>query len=56
MQVKVLADMEITVRGNLIFFLRVGEFFSKIHYGTATQQEKQLFRALIPLLKLFTAK
>ncbi|KRX10929.1 Acyl-CoA dehydrogenase/oxidase, N-terminal and middle domain [Pseudocohnilembus persalinus] len=56
MQIKLLSDMEVTYRGNLIFFLKSSQLFSKVQAGVATQDEQNLQRIGSPLLKLFTAK
>lgn len=39
MQVKLLSDMEITFRGNLIFYLKISQLFGKVQESTATLDE-----------------
>lgn len=56
LHVSVLADMEITYRGNLLFYLKVSELFSLEQSKTIKPLEAGLLRTLIPILKLFTGK
>ncbi|KAL4483592.1 hypothetical protein ABPG72_016873 [Tetrahymena utriculariae] len=56
LQVKVLSDMEVIFRGNLILLLRVGYWLSKEQSNTATQIESDLLRISSPLLKLYSGK
>lgn len=56
MHLKVLNDMEITFRGNLIFLLKIADLMGKVSEGIATVDEANIARIGSPLLKLFTAK
>jgi len=46
----------VTHRGNLIFFLKISELFSKEHAGKINDDEANVLRLMTPLLKLFTGK
>lgn len=39
MHVKLLSDMEITLRGNLIFYLKMSHLFGKVQEGIANVDE-----------------
>lgn len=56
LQQEVLAEIDITVRGNLLFYLKVIELLSKYEYGNITKEDLHLLRLFTPILKLFTAK
>lgn len=56
LHLSVLSDMEVIYRGNLIFYLKVADLFSKEQSKKITPQEANLLRMMTPLLKLFTAK
>ena len=56
LQVRVLANMEITHRANLIFYLNIAELFSKEHAGIINDDQANMLRIFTPILKLFTAK
>lgn len=56
MHVKLLNDMEITFRGNLLFYLKISSLFCKVQEGIATEEEENIARVGSPLLKSFTAK
>lgn len=56
LHLRVLSEMEVTFRGNLIFYLKVSELLSKKEANTALDEEKDLTRIMVPVLKLFTAK
>ena len=44
------------MRANTLFYLKVSTLFSRVQYGSATDDEEALFRLMVPLLKLYTAK
>lgn len=56
LQVRVLANLELTHRANLIFYLSIAELFSKEHAGIINHDEANMLRIFTPILKLFTAK
>lgn len=56
LHLSVLADMEVIYRGNLLFYLKLSELFSKFQAGTISDPDSNILRMMIPLLKLFTAK
>lgn len=56
LHLSVLSDMEVVYRGNLVFYLKIAELFSKEQAKIITAQEANLLRMMTPLLKLFTAK
>ena len=56
MQLEVLKDQEIKVRGNLALVLQTAVFFGKVENGTASREETVMLRILSPITKLFTAK
>jgi acyl-CoA dehydrogenase len=56
LQVRVLAQMEVTHRANLAFYLSIAELFSKEQAGCIGEDEANLLRLFTPILKLFTGK
>jgi alkylation response protein AidB-like acyl-CoA dehydrogenase len=51
--------MEVTLRGNLIFYLKTSQMLSLVEANpdhSKLKNERLLLRLFIPLLKLFTAK
>jgi alkylation response protein AidB-like acyl-CoA dehydrogenase len=56
LQVRVLADLDVIHRGNLIFYLKICELFSKEHADKINDDEANVLRVMTPLLKLFTGK
>jgi alkylation response protein AidB-like acyl-CoA dehydrogenase len=56
LHLSVLSDMEIIYRGNLVFYLKLAELFSKEQANCISNRDANLLRMMIPLLKLFTAK
>lgn len=56
LQLRVLSQLEVVHRGNLILLLRLCELFSKEQSNTITPHDANLLRVMTPLLKLFTAK
>ena len=56
LQLRVLSDLEIVHRGNLIMYLRLCQLFSKEHHKCITEHEANILRVMVPLMKLFTGK
>lgn len=56
LQQEILAEMDVTVRGNLLFYLKVTELLSKSEANKITSEEAHLLRLFTPIIKLFTAK
>jgi alkylation response protein AidB-like acyl-CoA dehydrogenase len=56
LHLSVLSDIEVIYRGNLIFYLKIAELFSKEQANSISNTEANLLRMMTPLLKLFTAK
>lgn len=56
LQQEILAEMDVTVRGNLLFYLKVVELLSKNEANKISDDENHLLRLFTPILKLFTAK
>lgn len=56
LQIRVLSQMEVTHRANLIFFLSIAELISKEHSGRINEDEANIMRVFTPILKLFTGK
>ena len=56
LQQEVLAEIDVTVRGNLLFYLKTVELLSKYEAKKITKDEGHLLRLFTPILKLFTAK
>lgn len=51
--------MEVTLRGNLIFYLKTSQMLSLVESNknkSELKNEKMLLRLFVPILKLFTAK
>lgn len=56
LQLRVLSNLEVKHRGNLILYLRLSELFSKEQSSTINSHEANLLRVMVPLMKLFTGK
>ena len=56
LQQEILAEMDVKVRGNLLFYLKVAELLSKSEAGKISIEDAHLLRLFTPILKLFTAK
>ena len=56
LHVRTLADMELECRAGFSLFLEAGRLLSLEESGTVTNEQQQLLRLLLPLLKLYTGK
>jgi putative acyl-CoA dehydrogenase len=56
LHLRVLSDLDVIHRGNLIFYLKISELFSKEHAEKINEDEANILRVMTPLLKLFTGK
>ena len=56
LQLRVLSELEVKHRGNLILYLRLSELFSKEQSQTISPHEANILRVMVPLMKLFTGK
>ena len=56
LQQEVLANIDVTLSGNLLFYLKTVELLSKYEAGKISKDEGYLLRLFTPILKLFTAK
>jgi len=56
LQKETLKQMEIRFRGSLMFTLTLANILGKMEEGKATQDEGNIFRIMIPILKLFVGK
>ncbi len=56
LHMRVLAGLDVVHRGNLIFYLKISELFSKEHAEKITDDEANVLRLMTPLLKLYTGK
>lgn len=56
LQQRVLSKLEVLHRGNLMFYIRLAQLFSKEHAATNNDHEKNMLRIMNPLAKLFTGK
>lgn len=56
LQLSVLRDQEMKVRGCLGLVLQTATIFGKVESGTASKEEACMLRVLSPIAKLFTAK
>ena len=56
LQVRVLSNLEVTHRANLVFYLKIAQIVSKEHSHCINEDEANLLRIMTPILKLFTGK
>jgi alkylation response protein AidB-like acyl-CoA dehydrogenase len=56
LQLRVLSNLEVIHRGNLVLYLKLSLLFSKEQYKSIKPHEANLLRVMVPLMKLFTGK
>ena len=56
LHVRTMAEMEVECRAGFVLFVEAARLLSLDEGGVATQQQQQLLRLLLPLLKLYTGK
>lgn len=56
LHVRTLADMELECRAGFVLYVEAARLLSLEESGTATSEQEQQLRLLLPLLKLYTGK
>ena len=56
LHVRTLAEMELECRAGFVLFVEAARLLSLEESGTASSDQQQLLRILLPLLKLYTGK